>query len=64
MKAFPKQIFVKIESDKNSEWFLADADAAGLVGMGESVKVATYQLIEVRQAVGVAEFKKLPSRRS
>jgi hypothetical protein len=57
-QTFPKLMYVKIDSNDDGEWFLADEDAAGLVGMGESVKVATYQLIDVRQATGVAEFAK------
>lgn len=61
--AFPKQLFVKIDSDKDNEWFLADNNANGLVGMGDRVKIATYQLVEIRQATGVAQFAKPMKRR-
>lgn len=55
-KALPKKLFVKIESDGNAEYFVADDDADSLVEMGQKVKIGTYQLIEVAHAEGVAKF--------
>ena len=53
---FPKQIFVKIEKTDGEEYLVADANAFGLVEMGERIKVATYQLVEVQHAEGVAKL--------
>lgn len=57
-KQLPKKLFVKIEKDGSTEYFLADENAAALVEMGEKVKIGTYQLVGVDQAEGVAKFAK------
>lgn len=56
-KKFPKTIYVKIESGDPAEYFIADEDANSLVEMGETVKIASYQLVEISEAQGVAQFK-------
>jgi hypothetical protein len=56
MAKFPKTLFVKTEKDGGTEYFVADANAAGLVEMGDKIAIATYQLLEVRAAEGVASF--------
>jgi hypothetical protein len=61
-KAFPKTLYVKAEKDGGVEYFSSDASAAALVEMGQTIKVATYQLVEVQDAQGVAEFKKSRTR--
>lgn len=53
---FPKTLYVKSEKESSTEYFVADADAASLVEMGQKVKIASYQLIEVTEAEGVAKF--------
>lgn len=55
-KQFPKTLFVKTEKDGSTEYFVADADAAWLVEMGDKIAIATYQLVEVRDAKGIASF--------
>lgn len=55
-QTFPKTLFVKTEKDGSTSYFVADEDAASLVEMGESIKIATYQLIEIQSAEGVAKF--------
>lgn len=55
---FPKTLYVKSEKEGNTQYFAADADAASLVDMGQKVKIASYQLIEVTEAEGVAKFNK------
>lgn len=55
-KTFPKILFVKIEKDSDTDYFVADANAHWLVEMGERIPVAQYQLVDVRAAKGVAEF--------
>lgn len=56
MKKFPKTLFVKAEKEGDSEYFVADVDAGSLVEMGDKIKVATYQLVEVQEAKGIAKF--------
>ena len=57
-KALPKKLFVKIEKDSNTEYFIADADAASLVEMGQKIKIGVYQLVEITNAEGVAKLGK------
>lgn len=46
MSKLPKTLFVKIESDSGTEYFVADADAAMLAEQGEKIKIGRYELIE------------------
>lgn len=55
---FPETIYVKSERDGATEYFVADDKAFNLVEMGERIKVATYKLVEIQTAEGVASFKK------
>jgi hypothetical protein len=55
-KALPKKLFVKVEKEGSTEYFVADADAANLIEMGEKIKIGVYQLVEVQTAEGVAKF--------
>lgn len=59
-KQFPKKLFVRIDRDNNADldYFTADEDAASLVEMGAKVKLGVYQLIEITEGEGVAQFKK------
>lgn len=62
MKKFPKKLFVKIEEDSGTEYFVADADPATLVQTHEKIKVAVYSLSELGQIEGVVaqtRFKKV-----
>lgn len=56
MKKFPKTLYVKTEKDGAETWFVADANAASLVEMGEKITVAKYQLVETSEAQGIASF--------
>lgn len=60
---FPKTLYVKIEKDSGTEYFVSDEDAACLVQMGDTIKVAAYKLMDVSDATGVAEFKQ-PRRKA
>lgn len=57
-KKFPKTLYVKLDGDSDADWFVADEDALGLVDMNCKVKIATYQLVEISIAEGVAKFTK------
>lgn len=57
-KKFSKEIYVKIENESDTAWYVADDDAAALVSMGEKIQIATYQLVAVDTAEGVAKFGK------
>lgn len=61
-KQFPTKLFVKIEKESNTEYFVADESAAALVEMNDTMKIATYQLVETAMATGEARFSK-PKRR-
>ena len=52
----PKQIFVKIDGDKGGEWLNAAESAEGLVEMGQATKVGRYELVEIADAIGVAQI--------
>lgn len=58
-KRFPKKLFVKVE-ESDPDFFVADDDTVGFVEVGQKVKVAVYQLVEIGEIEGVARstFKK------
>ena len=49
-KKLPKTLYVKIEKDSSTSYFVADEDMYGLAEMGKKIKIGTYQLIEVTNA--------------
>lgn len=57
MSKFPKTLYVKIEKESSTEYFSANANAALLVEMGGKTKIATYQLVDISNAEGVAKFE-------
>ena len=57
-KALPKTLYVKIEKDSTTEYFVADADAYSLVEMGQKIKIGVYKLIETNVAEGIAKLTK------
>lgn len=60
MKKFPKELFVKIETDTNddtSSWFLADDNIQEHASIGVTTKVAVYKLVEVRAVTGTVTYK-------
>lgn len=57
-KAFPKKLFVKVEGALGEEYFVADGDVYGLAEMGQKIRIATYQLVEVNIAAVSVEVKK------
>lgn len=63
MKKLPNQLFVKIDGEKNEEWFNSAEKAEHLVEMGETVKIGRYELVEIADAVGVAQIVPAKTRR-
>jgi hypothetical protein len=59
MRKLPKEIFIKIERDGDTEYPIADTDIANLVPMGEKVLIGTYKLIETFSYEGEAVKKPL-----
>ncbi len=57
-KKFPNTLYVKIEKDSSTEYFVADANADCMVEMGDAVVLARYELADTRIAKGVADFGK------
>lgn len=53
---FPKTLFVKVEEDGGTEWFVADDDAVSLAEAGEKIKVARYELVETSSLELVASW--------
>lgn len=53
-KALPKTLYVKIEKESNSEYFVADNTADVLVEMGQKIKIGKYQLVDISNYEGVA----------
>jgi hypothetical protein len=45
---FPKDLFVKIEKDGDSEYFLADADGESVAEIGKEITVGVYRYVETR----------------
>lgn len=58
MKKLPNTLYVKIEKDSGTEYFVADDEAAALVEMGQKIKIGVYELVETKTAQGVASFSK------
>jgi hypothetical protein len=52
----PKQLFVKIDGDKGEEYFAPAEKAEHLVEMGQTVKIGRYELVELSDAIGVAQI--------
>lgn len=55
MKKLPKQVFIKIDGDSPDEFYNTADKAEHLVEMGETVKIGRYQLVELADAIGVAQ---------
>jgi hypothetical protein len=56
MKKLPKQLFVKIDGDKPDEFYNTADKAEHLVEMGQTVQIGRYELVELGDAVGIAQF--------
>lgn len=56
MRKLPKQVFIKIDGDSPDEFYNAADKAEHLVEMGESVKIGRYELVELADAIGVAQI--------
>jgi hypothetical protein len=57
MSKLPKEIFVKIEQDRDTTYPVADTDLRNLVIMGNRVKVGLYKLVSTDIYVGEAVKK-------
>jgi hypothetical protein len=62
MSKLPKEIFVKIEQDRDTEYPVADTEIANLVTMGDRVKVGLYKLVDTYDCIG--EVKSTVLRKS
>lgn len=56
MRKLPKQLFVKIDGDKPDEFYNTTDKAENLVEMGQTVKIGRYELVELSDAIGVAQI--------
>lgn len=56
MKKLPKQLFVKIDGAKGEEYFNPAEKAEHLVEMGQTVQIGRYELVELADAIGVAQI--------
>jgi predicted RNase H-like HicB family nuclease len=56
-KKFPFRLFVKIEQPDDTPYFVAQDDLTGMVEVGETVKVAIYQLVEFGDIEGVIKTR-------
>lgn len=63
-KKFPKKLFVKIDTDTDTEYFVADEGIDGMVEVGQKVQIALYQLVEVNTAEGLVKVHPPARRRS
>lgn len=61
---FPKNLYVKIEGEKDGQYFSAGDNPNYLCENGEKVKIATYQLVTVEIAEGITKLTPLPKRRA
>jgi hypothetical protein len=57
-KKLPAMIYVKIDSDIDDEYLVANVDASRLVEMGQKLKLGVYKLIEIQTAEGIAKLTK------
>ncbi len=60
---FPKKLYVKIDGDKNEQYFIADPEAESMVEIGVRVKIATYQLVTVEIGETFTKLTPLSKRR-
>lgn len=61
-KKLPKKLYVKVEEDTNADvsYFTADDSAAGMVAVGEKIKIGIYELVETVTVDGVARINGKP----
>lgn len=59
----PKQLFVKVDGSQGEEFFNPATKAERLVKMGEAVKIGRYELVEISEAIGVAQIVPPKARR-
>lgn len=45
-KRFPAKLFVKIEEDGDTSYFVADGNLDALAEMAQTIKIGVYQLVE------------------
>lgn len=55
-KKFPKTLYVKIEEDGDTSYFVADADASPLAEQGEKIRIATYELVDTHSVILVTQI--------
>jgi len=52
----PKQLSVKVDGSRGEEFFNTADKAEYLVEMGQTVAIGRYELVELADAVGVAQI--------
>jgi hypothetical protein len=57
-KRLPAKLFVKIETDSDTSYFVADSEIYSLVEKGEKIQIGTYQLVETTMAEAVVSTSK------
>lgn len=60
----PKILYVKIDGSKGEEFFNPAEKPEYLVEMGEEVQIGKYQLVEIAEAVGIAQILPPKTRKS
>jgi hypothetical protein len=54
-KKLPTTLYVKIEKDGTTEYFVADDEMYGLVEKGDRIKIGTYELVETTMAEAIVK---------
>jgi hypothetical protein len=54
-KKFPKKLFVKVEQATPEDYFVAEEGIEGMCMVGERVKVAIYELVQVDTLEGLVK---------
>ena len=57
MAQFPQKLFVKVEGDSGTSYFVAAGDPLYLTKTGELVKLGVYQLVELGEARGAMNYR-------
>lgn len=58
-KKLPKVLYVKVEQDGDSHYFVADENVYNLGEMGEKIKIGTYKLVDTNDAQMLIEMKRV-----
>lgn len=59
MKTFPKTLYVKIEIDREVNYFVANEDAYVLCEQGEKIRIGVYKLVEINTGELMAQIRQV-----